>query len=108
MCTLDLTVPDSPGTSRQPTSSVGQSRTTRIVFVAGDRGGTQRSQVQIPREYTSIQDAIRGSAQRDSFDVVPPILAASRQTLVEAHRHRPTILHFVGHGDDRSLSFVLD
>jgi phosphoglycerate-specific signal transduction histidine kinase len=27
---------------------------------------------------------------------------------VEAHRHRPTILHFAGHGDDRSLSFITD
>ena len=27
---------------------------------------------------------------------------------MEAYRHRPGILHFAGHGDDRSLSFISD
>ncbi len=79
-----------------------------ILFVAGDRGGSQRNQLQIPREFASIQEALRSSKHRDAFLVAPPILAATRQTLVEAYRHRPLILHFSGHGDNRSLSFIFD
>jgi hypothetical protein len=42
------------------------------------------------------------------FEVATPILAASRQTLVEAYRCNPTVLHLAGHGDDRSLSLICD
>lgn len=79
-----------------------------VMFVAGDRGGSHRNQVQIPREFSCIQDAIRGSEHRDAFYIAPPILAASRQTFVEAYRQRPVILHFAGHGDSRSLAFIFD
>ena len=80
----------------------------RILFVAGDRGGSQRNQVQIPREFISIKEAIQKGDYREAFNVVAPILGATREMLVEACRDRPVILHFAGHGDDRSLSFILD
>src|SRR5207244_9080555 len=79
-----------------------------ILFVAGDRGGSQRNQIQIPREFDSIQNALRSSEHREAFNLANPILAATHQKLVEAYRHRPRILHFAGHGDDRSLSFISD
>lgn len=79
-----------------------------ILFVAGDRGGTQANQIQIPREFDSIKDAIRGSEHRQAFNLASPILAATHQKLVAAYREKPVILHFAGHGDDRSLSFILD
>lgn len=78
-----------------------------VLFIAGDRGGTQRNQIQIPREFASMDEALRAREFRDAFTLAPPILAATRQTVVEAYKHRPVIIHFAGHGDQRSLSFIL-
>ncbi len=79
-----------------------------VLFVAGDRGGLQRNQIQTPKEFKSIQDALQRCEQRDAFSLAPPIMAATPQDFVEAYCHRPAILHLVGHGDDRSLSFIQD
>ncbi len=84
------------------------SSSVTILFVAGDRGGSQVNQIQIPREFDSIKDAIRGSEIRQAFNIANPVLAATREKLVAAYRDRPAILHFAGHGDHRSLSFILD
>lgn len=111
MCSINLLPPDHSNgyaSAAPPLSTQGSVHPKTVLFVAGDRGGSQRNQVQIPREFTSIQDALRASTYRDAFSVAPPILAASRKALVEAYRHQPVILHFAGHGDDRSLSFILD
>lgn len=112
MCCVDFTAPEngqgrSTARSEPPGSTQSHSRLT-VLFVAGDRGGSQRNQVQIPREFASIQEALRASENRHAFSLATPILAASRQTLVEAYRHEPVILHFAGHGDDRSLSLIVD
>lgn len=79
-----------------------------VLFIAGDRGGSQRNQIQIPREMDSIRSALEGSRHRESFRLASPILAATPEKLVAAYRDRPAILHFAGHGDDRGLSFILD
>jgi hypothetical protein len=79
-----------------------------VVFIVGDRGGTQRNQIQAPREFNFIDEALRACKYRDTFHLARPILAATRQAFVEAYRFRPAILHFVGHGDDRSLTFISD
>lgn len=82
--------------------------TVTVLFVAGDRGGGQRHQIQTPRELNAIEEALRACKYRDTFHLATPLLAATRQKFVESYRHRPAILHFAGHGDDRSLSFILD
>lgn len=56
----------------------------------------------------SIQAALQGCKHREAFNFDIPILGATRQKLVAAYRNRAAILHFAGHGDDRSLSFILD
>lgn len=106
-CDLDFSVPV-PGATRSIRSDAAAPNRQAIVFIAGDRGGTQRNQVQIPREFTSIQEAVRSSTYRDAFEIVSPVLGATRQALVEVYRHRPAILHFAGHGDERALSLILD
>lgn len=80
----------------------------RVLFIAGDRGGGQRNQIQPSRELDSITEAILGSDHRKAFKLLLPIQAVTRQKFVEAYREQPAILHFAGHGDDRSLSFILD
>lgn len=92
---------------RDPRQSAGNS-VTNILFIVGDRGGSQRNQIQAPREFHSIDDAIRGSRNRERFNVLKPILAVTHEKLTTAYRDRPTIIHFGGHGNDRSLSIILD
>jgi hypothetical protein len=107
LCSVDFSLHEPDNVSaKSPSQSARAS--IPVVFVAGDRGGSQRNQAQIPKEFSSIQDALRGSEHRDAFVVAPPVLGATRQAIVEAYRHKPTILHFAGHGDERSLSFILD
>jgi hypothetical protein len=80
----------------------------RIQFVAGDRGGGQRNQLQTPKEHRAIRDAIQSATYRDYFPALDAIHAASLEQLGALYTVNATVIHFGGHGDDRSLSFVLD
>ena len=79
-----------------------------ILFIAGDRGGSYLDQIQMPTEYHAIQEALRASEHRDLISLGPPILAATRERLAQAYRNAPKIVHFVGHGSERSLSIIED
>jgi hypothetical protein len=81
---------------------------TVIQFIAGDRGGSQQSQVQAPREYREIRDALDASSFRSHLSLTSPIHAATAFEISIAYRQHPKILHFAGHGDDRSLSVIQD
>lgn len=100
------TVAVSPhGAARHPTAD---RESLTVVFVAGDRGGSHVNQVQIPREINGIQAALRGCKLRDSITFANPILAASVRAVGDANRDVPGVMHFAGHGDNRSLSLILD
>jgi CHAT domain-containing protein len=107
VCSCEFAMPQTSGAQASRALS-GERDQNILLFVAGDRGGTQRNQIQIPREFASIDEALRASQFREAFALASPILAATRQTIVEAYKHRPVIIHFAGHGDQRSLSFILD
>jgi hypothetical protein len=79
-----------------------------ILFVAGDRGGSRLNEAQLPREFHAIEDAIRGSEHGDRFRVANPMLLTTHERLVTAYRSRPSIMHFGGHGNDRSLALISD
>lgn len=79
-----------------------------VQFVAGDRGGGPRSQVQVPREEKGIREAVALGKHWDSFDFAHPVLAASLDELIACHQNRPTIVHFVGHGEERRMVLVRD
>jgi hypothetical protein len=81
---------------------------TVIQFVAGDRGGGPRSQIQVPREVKEIRQSVALGRNRDAFDFAHPVLAASLDDLIDCHRSLPTIIHFVGHGEERQLLLVRD
>jgi hypothetical protein len=91
---------------RAPTADVPHS--VRVLFIVGDRGGSQVSQAQTPNEYHAIQTALRGSEHRDIVGLANPILGATRERLAVAYRERPAIVHFAGHGNSRSLSIIED
>src|SRR5437867_6410733 len=90
----------------QRTTTAADAGSATVLFIAGDRGGSQVNQLQIPTEYHEIQTALRGSEYRGVIALANPILGATRERLAEAYRERPTIVHFAGHGNDRSLSGV--
>jgi hypothetical protein len=88
---------------------VADGRTSlRILFIMGDRGGSQINQIQPHKEYHAIQDALHACKHRDVIALSNPILGATRERLALAYRERPTVVHFAGHGDDRSLSIIDD
>lgn len=96
------------GVERPPDAVVAERRSVRVLFVAGDRGGPQVNQLQIPNEYHAIQTTLKGCLYRDVLALANPILAATRERLAEAYRERPVVVHFAGHGDERSLSIIED
>jgi hypothetical protein len=96
-------------TSDERAISVTSSRrSVTILFIAGDRGGSQLNQIQMPNEYHGIQDALLASKHRDAISLGGAILAATRERLAQAYRFRPQVIHFVGHGNERSLSIIED
>ena len=80
----------------------------RIQFVAGDRGGGQRNQLQTPKEYATIKAVIQTTEHRDRLTAPHPVFAASIHDFGTLYTAHAAILHFSGHGDDRSLTFLRD
>ena len=68
------------GSRATPATAVGTHHraSVRILFVAGDRGGSQVNQLKIPNEYHAIQTASRRSKHKDVVDV-RPLLGVHRQ-----------------------------
>ncbi len=88
--------PQTPGAATLPS----------VLFIAGDRGGPQQQQLQLPNEYHAIEGALR--TEPCVLRLAGPILGATRSRLADAYRARPRILHFAGHGDDRKLTILDD
>jgi hypothetical protein len=107
---IDVYVPTDPVLRVEPrvTDDGAGGASVRIQFIAGDRGGGQKNQLQIPKEHRSITSAISGATHREYFPSLEPILAASLDQLGNIYTTNPSIIHFGGHGDDRSLLFVRD
>ena len=90
------------------TGGASDRNSVTVLFIAGDRGGSQLNQLQTPKEYDAIQEALRASEHRDLISLGNPILSATREKLAHAYRHQPKIVHFAGHGNERSLSIIED
>jgi hypothetical protein len=80
----------------------------RIQFVGGDRGGGQKNQLQIPKEFRSIKNAIRSTDYAHVLNLSDPVFAATMHDLSKLYEARPRWLHFAGHGETRSLAFIND
>ncbi|MDR3638882.1 MAG: hypothetical protein P4L84_34070 [Isosphaeraceae bacterium] len=79
-----------------------------IQFVAGDRGGGPRAQLQLPREEKKIKESVALGKRRDAFEFAPPVFAASIDEVIACQQHRPAIVHFAGHGEQRQMILVRD
>jgi hypothetical protein len=104
VCAAALQVQPRIGVTVLGTESTG----APILFIAGDRGGGPRAQLQIPREEKAIHDAVGLGSHRDGFRFAPSIYAASINDLIGCRRHRPAIVHFAGHGEERLMVLVRD
>ena len=90
----------------QPNTRNGAS--VRVLFIVGDRGGSQQNRLQTTKEYDAIKGALRGCQHRDAIALANPILGATRQKVAVAYRERPAVVHFAGHGNGRSVSIIED
>jgi hypothetical protein len=79
---------------------------TPILFIAGDRGGGPRVQLDLPGEEKALRQAVKNATLAARFVFLPPLYAATAGQLVEQVEAGPGILHFVGHGADRRLQLV--
>jgi hypothetical protein len=99
-----------PPAETEPASKPQAALTGRVVFqfIAGDRGGGPRAQLQIPREEKTIKEAIALGTYHDSFEFALSEYAASIDDVIACHERRPAIVHFVGHGEERQMVLVRD
>jgi len=81
---------------------------TVIQFIAGDRGGPRDAQVQAPREHREIRDAIAAGRFSNHISMVNAIHAATANEIATSYTESPDVLHFAGHGNDRTLSIIRD
>lgn len=110
------TLPQAAKTGWQPTAEGEPEALPRematgqvvIQFVASDRGGGPRAQLQIPREEKKIMEAVALGSRRDAFRFARSVFAASIDEVIACHQNRPTVVHFVGHGEERQMVLVRD
>jgi hypothetical protein len=76
----------------------------KILFVAGDRGGSRRNMLALPDEHTEVHEAVNAGAHRQAISFLQPVFAARRHHLVDRLvSDSPDVVHFVGHGEKRRL-----
>jgi hypothetical protein len=79
-----------------------------IQFMSGDRGGGLLTQVSANREEKEIAKSVKQGKHRDRFALATPVYSASLRDVIECNRHRPQIMHFTGHGEERKLLLIRD
>src|SRR5688572_30022368 len=77
---------------------------TSILYVASAPTGAIPLQVDF--EFQKIKEAIESGSNRNSIELLLPLMAATLERfMIEKNKFRPTIIHFSGHGTDKSLVF---
>jgi hypothetical protein len=77
-----------------------------VLFVAGDRGGANENQVNIPDEWRDVKAALKAGPNAQFFQAADIIIGANVADLGNAYQQNPTVLHVAGHGNGRSLSLL--
>jgi len=80
----------------------------RIQFVGGDRSGGTHNVLQLPKEHKAIVAGLKQSKYPKQFTLIESVYAATIAELGDLYVNQPRLIHFAGHGDERSLSFVKD
>jgi hypothetical protein len=75
-----------------------------ILFIASAPAETVRLQVDF--EFQKIREAIESSTDRDRIELLTPLFAASLERfMIEKDKFKPSVIHFSGHGTNKSLVF---
>jgi hypothetical protein len=77
---------------------------TSILYVASSPTGA--IPLQVGFEFQKIRESIESGSNRESIELLLPLMAATLEGfMIEKNKSRPTIIHFSGHGTDKSLVF---
>jgi hypothetical protein len=69
----------------------------KILFISANPTGT--APLDLNEEYRKITQRIRAGGRRDALEIVPPVLAARPEDVIDALlQHKPQVVHFSGHG----------
>lgn len=72
----------------------------KVLFLAADPGD-DRPRLRLDEEVRAIDEAIRLAAHRDTVEFVIQPALRIRDLQNVLRRHKPQIVHFAGHGDER-------
>ncbi len=78
-----------------------QKALTKILFLAANPKNTQS--LNLNTEYRSLQQEMRQGSQRDTFEWLSPIFAATLTEMMRGLNQHPHIIHFSGHGQNTGL-----
>src|SRR4051794_1032931 len=81
-------------TTSQPIPGSSPEGKRVIQFVAGDRGGGPRAQLQLPREEKKIRESVALGRCREAFEFAPSVFAASIDEIITCQLYQPAIVHF--------------
>src|SRR5438874_1620479 len=83
------------------------SHPVKVLFIAGERAAGRQAALNLTNEFKAMQEGIQSGRHRDAYTLCEPIFDASRKDLPKSLvRHRPAIVHFAGHGEDRTLQLL--
>ncbi len=78
----------------------------RLLIVTGSLGTANETQLNVGDERHRIQQALTAGSNKRLFLADDIIVGANATQLTNGYRQNPTILHFIGHGTQRTLSLV--
>ena len=92
--------------SSQIDASIGHSKkkkkkTTKILFMGANPKNAQS--LDLNKEYRTLQQEMRQGSQRDAFEWLLPVFAATLSEMMRGLNQAPNIIHFSGHGLNKGL-----
>ena len=73
----------------------------KILFMAANPKNTQS--LNLNTEYRTLQQEMRQGSQRDDYEWLPPIFAATLTAMMRGLNQQPNVIHFSGHGLNKGL-----
>src|SRR4051812_37728389 len=78
-------------------------KTSILVVASAPKGAVP---LQVDFEFQQIREAIEAGTKRDCVELLVPLFAATLERfMIEKDKFKPAIIHFSGHGTDKSLVF---
>lgn len=96
------------GTTRRPSS---YNPRLKVLFLSADAARTEdgrrpSSALNLDIELREIQEAIRAGSLRDHIDLAVATAVTEEALIRELNHHRPTVVHFSGHGGSVGIGLI--